>query len=73
MIVSNLLSAKKSRQVVNALIRLKANTSNISEVLDDLNSAYDIEELNILKELLDTHIKKINDEKNKNNSSTIVS
>jgi len=73
MIVSNLLSAKKSRQVVNALIRLKANTSNISEVLDDLNSAYDIEELNILKELLDTHIKKMIDEKNKNNSSTIVS
>lgn len=57
MIVCNKKSALKARQIVNALIQLKKNSSNISTILDDLNEAYDIEELEVMQSNINLFIK----------------
>ena len=70
MIVNNPEAAKKAVQVVNALIRLQKNTSDITTIIDDLHQAYSYEELQSMKYSLDTYKKQNKNEKNSNTSFT---
>lgn len=67
MIVNNPQAAKKALQVVNALVRLNKNTSDITTIIDDLHKAYSIEELQSMQYSLQVYI---NQSKTDNNEKS---
>ena len=57
-------TAMKMRQIFNALIQMKKNTSDVNTILHDLNDAMTLEEIMVFKEYLDNSINNYNKHQN---------